>query len=171
MSEAAASGRSRWFAFGAVAVAGAAFAVITVGGIGQNLVYYWGPSDLQAAGDKAVGATVRLGGLVAEDSIVYGDGVSSLDFDVMDGKSRVHVKARGVPPQMFRDGIGVVVEGTMTRAGYFEGRKLMVSHDNEYRAPGDAKPVDVKALMRSTRRLKDGGTDQAPASAGPAGRP
>jgi cytochrome c-type biogenesis protein CcmE len=42
----------------------------------------------------------------------------------------------------------VVVEGTMTREGHFEGKKLMVSHDNEYRAPEDGK-VDVKALMRS----------------------
>lgn len=157
-----APGRNRWFAFGALAVAGAAFALITAGGIGQNLVYYWGPSDLQAAGDKAFGATIRLGGLVAEDSVVYGEGVSSLDFDVVDGKSKVHVKATGVPPQMFRDGIGVVVEGTMTRAGYFEGRKLMVSHDNEYRAPGDGKPVDVKALMRSTRGLEDGAPGDRP---------
>ena len=35
---------------------------ITVGGIGKNLVYYWGPTELHAAGDKAVGATIRLGG-------------------------------------------------------------------------------------------------------------
>jgi cytochrome c-type biogenesis protein CcmE len=56
-----------------------------------------------------------------------------------------------MPPQMFRDGIGVVVEGTMTREGHFEGKKLMVSHDNEYRAPEDGK-VDVKALMRSLEK-------------------
>jgi len=50
------SNRNRWFAFGALAVAGLAFVVITYGGIGENLVYYWGPSDLRAAGDKAIGA-------------------------------------------------------------------------------------------------------------------
>jgi cytochrome c-type biogenesis protein CcmE len=143
-----ARGRNRWFALAALAVAGAAFAVITAGGIGENLVYYWGPTDLHAAGDKAIGATIRLGGQVGEGSVAHGEGVSSLEFDVVDGKSSVHVKARGMPPQMFRDGIGVVVEGTMTREGHFEGKKLMVSHDNEYRAPEDGK-VDVKALMRS----------------------
>jgi cytochrome c-type biogenesis protein CcmE len=143
-----ARGRNRWFALAALAVAGAAFAVITAGGIGENLVYYWGPTDLHAAGDKAIGATIRLGGQVGEGSVAHGEGVSSLEFDVVDGKSSVHVKAKGMPPQMFRDGIGVVVEGTMTREGHFEGKKLMVSHDNEYRAPEDGK-VDVKALMRS----------------------
>ena len=56
--------RTKWFALGALAVAGAAFAIITAGGIGENLVYYWGPAELHAAGEKAVGATIRLGGKV-----------------------------------------------------------------------------------------------------------
>jgi cytochrome c-type biogenesis protein CcmE len=152
----ASSGRNRWFAVGALAVAGLAFVVITYGGIGENLVYYWGPSDLKAAGDKAVGATIRLGGLVAEDSVREGASASSLEFDVTDGQNTVHVKAHGVPPQMFREGIGVVVEGTMSRAGYFEGRRLMVSHDNEYRAPDEARTnTDIKMLIKSTQGLDD----------------
>jgi cytochrome c-type biogenesis protein CcmE len=150
------SSRNRWFAVGALAVAGLAFVVITYGGIGENLVYYWGPSDLKAAGDKAVGATIRLGGLVAEDSVKEGPSASSLEFDVTDGENTVHVKASGVPPQMFREGIGVVVEGTMSRAGYFEGHRLMVSHDNEYRAPDEARTnTDVKMLIKSTKGLDD----------------
>lgn len=146
--------KTKWFALGALAVAGVAFAIITAGGIGQNLVYYWGPSEVHAAGEKAVGATIRLGGRVARGSVQYGEGASSLEFDVADGKALVHVKSRGVPPQMFREGIGVVVEGTMTRAGHFESQRLMVSHDNEYRAPGDEYQGDVKELMRTTRGLE-----------------
>jgi cytochrome c-type biogenesis protein CcmE len=91
---------------------------------------------------------------VHEGSVQFGQGVSSLEFDVTDGKEKVHVKATGMPPQMFRDKIGVVVEGTMKRDGYFEGRKLMVSHDNEYRTPED-KNVDIKTLMRSTEGLDE----------------
>jgi cytochrome c-type biogenesis protein CcmE len=155
--------RTKWFAVGALVVAGAAFLVITMGGIGENLVYYWGPTDLREAGNKAVGATIRLGGQVGEGSIVFGEGVSSLEFDVVDGRNAVHVKATGVPPQMFRDGIGVVVEGTMTKAGHFQGNRLMVSHDNEYRAPGDPKAVDVKKLMRSTQGLDEKGEGAAKA--------
>jgi len=147
--------RSRWFAFGALAVALAALLVITVGGIGRNLVYYWGPTELHAAGDKAIGATIRLGGLVAPGSIVRPEGASSLDFDVIDRQGgTVHVKATGVPPQLFRERIGVVVEGTMTRAGYFQGNRLMISHSNEYRVPGDKSKVDVKEMMRT---MKDSG--------------
>ena len=61
-----ASRRNRWFAVAALAVAGTAFLVMSVGGIGENLVYYWGPREVHAAGPKAVGATIRLGGQVAE---------------------------------------------------------------------------------------------------------
>ncbi|HUG54977.1 MAG TPA: cytochrome c maturation protein CcmE [Vicinamibacteria bacterium] len=148
-----ARGRRKWFAAVALAISAGAVLVLTIGGIGENLVYYWGPTELRAAGDQAVGATIRLGGQVAKDSIRYGEGVSGLEFDVTDGKAGVHVRSSGVPPQMFREGIGVVVEGTMTRAGHFESSRLMVSHSNEYRAPEDGEKPDVEDLMRSTQGL------------------
>ena len=142
---------NRWFLVGALAVAGLAFLMLTAGGIDKNLVYYWNPSELHAAGPKALGATIRLGGLVAPGSVAQGQG-SGLEFDVTDGKQKVHVKSKGVPPQMFRERIGVVVEGTMTQAGHFECNRLMISHSNEYRAPDDkesADKLDMRKLMRS----------------------
>jgi cytochrome c-type biogenesis protein CcmE len=135
-------------------VAFLAFVAISVGGIGENLVYYWGPKDVKAAGNKAVGATIRLGGQVAVGSVKWDGGTSDLEFDVTDGTAVVHVVSKGVPPQLFRDRIGVVVEGTMTPGGHFESRRLMVSHDNQYRTPED-KNVDIKTLMRSTQGLED----------------
>jgi cytochrome c-type biogenesis protein CcmE len=133
-------------------VAGTAFALLTVGGIGKNLVYYWGPTELKNAGEKAIGATIRLGGLVADGSIRQGEGASGVEFDVVDRHGGLtHVKCRGVPPQLFRERIGVVVEGTMTRAGHFEGHRLMISHGNDYRAPTEAENVAVEELMRSVR--------------------
>jgi cytochrome c-type biogenesis protein CcmE len=108
-----------------------------------------------------VGATIRLGGLVKKGSLVrHADG-STLEFDVIDRPGgAVHVMTRSVPPQMFREGIGVVVEGTMTPAGHFESRRLMVSHSNEYRAPDDPARADTKELMRTTEGLKDGEAKQ-----------
>jgi cytochrome c-type biogenesis protein CcmE len=147
--------RGRWFAAGALAVAAAGFFVITAGGIGENLVYYWGPTELRAAGDKAVGASIRLGGLVKAGSLKPATTGSALEFDVIDRQGGVvRVRSTGVPPQMFRENIGVVVEGTMSRAGYFECNRLMVSHSNEYRVPGDDPRVDVKKLMESTSGLE-----------------
>lgn len=149
--------RTRRFMVGAFVVAAVAFAVIAGSGINQNLIYYWTPSELRAAGDKAYGATVRLGGMVVPGSIATIAGTSGVEFDVKDSTSVVHVKSMGVPPQMFRENIGVVVEGTMLRAGWFKSNRLMVSHSNEYRAPDERHPVDkeeLKRLMRSTEGLE-----------------
>ena len=148
--------RTRRFVFIAIAVASIAFIALAAGGINDNLVYYWTPTDLHAAGDKAYGATIRLGGMVAPGTIRHRAGTTGVEFDVKDARSVVHVKSSGVPPQMFRDNIGVVVEGTMTRAGSFESRRLMVSHNNEYKAPDGTHPVDekqIEKMIRSTEGL------------------
>jgi cytochrome c-type biogenesis protein CcmE len=131
----------------AILVAATAFAFIAAGKIGNNLVYYWSPSDLRTAGDRAYGASIRLGGMVEKGSVVAGQNV---EFNVTDYRKTIHVKIHGVPPQMFREGIGVVVEGTMTRNGYFDGSRLMVSHNNEYRAPKNHGNVNAEELIKST---------------------
>lgn len=140
--------RTRRFVILALAVAALAFLAIAAGGINDNLVYYWTPTDLRAAGNKAYGATIRLGGMVQAGSIRHAAGTTGVEFDVNDANAVVHVKSSGVPPQMFRDGIGVVVEGTMTRSGSFESHRLMVSHNNEYKAPKPGHPVDAKEMKK-----------------------
>lgn len=139
--------RTRRFMVGAFGVAAIAFAVIAGTGINENLVYYWTPTDLHANGEKAYGASIRLGGMVAPGSIRQLGG-SAIEFDVRDSTSKVRVKTRSVPPQMFRENIGVVVEGTMVPGGYFQSNRLMVSHDNEYRAPEAGHPVDQQHLRK-----------------------
>ena len=144
--------RSRLFLLLSLAVAAIAFGVIATTGISKNLVYYWSPTDITHAGDKAYGATIRLGGQVAPGSIRMGNG-SLLDFDVTDHQHTIHVRSNGVPPQMFREGIGVVVEGTMVRGGYFQSDRLMVSHNNEYRAPKPGEAINAKQLIKTTKGL------------------
>lgn len=140
--------RRRILAIVAVAIAGGALAFLAMGGIGENLVYYWSPTELVGAGNKAIGASIRLGGLVVPGSIEYGDGLN-LHFEVTDGDNVVKVAAETVPPAMFREMIGVVVEGTMTPEGIFKTNRLMVKHDNEYRVPEDHDPRTMKELMKS----------------------
>lgn len=149
--------RNRLFLIGAIAVAAAAFGIIAASGISENLVYYWTPDDLRANGEKAYGATIRLGGMVKAGSIRKTGG-SGVEFDVHDGKSIVHVRSQGAPPQMFRENIGVVVEGTMVRGGYFESNRLMVSHSNEYKAPEKGHPVDRKELEKLMKSVEEGNT-------------
>ncbi len=132
----------RMFLAGALLIAGAALAFVAFGNIGENLVYYWSPSQLVAAGDKSIGATIRLGGVVKDGTMNWNPDASELEFTVSDGTEEVSVHCTGAPPQMFREGIGVVVEGTMTGAGVFESNRLMVKQSNEYKAPKEGETVE-----------------------------
>jgi cytochrome c-type biogenesis protein CcmE len=133
--------RNRLVAIGAIFVAAGALAWIAFGNIGENLVYYWKPSEMLAQGPKAYGATIRLGGVVVPGSIVWNPAHTELTFDVADThlptSPKVKVEAKETPPQMFREGIGVVVEGTFAADQVFRTSRLMVNHSNEYRAPHD----------------------------------
>ncbi len=152
-----ASRNRRILALVAVAFALAAFVFLAMGGIGENLVYYWSPSELKEAGTRAQGASVRLGGLVAPGTIRRGDDGLALSFAVTDGKEIVPVVASTVPPAMFREGIGVVVEGSLAADGNFHTERLMVKHDNEYRAPSEEDQRSIEELVKSLQVESDRG--------------
>ena len=140
--------RRQMITLAALLVAGGVMAFLAFGGIGESLVYYWSPTELNEAGSEAIGASIRLGGLVAAGSIERGEG-SQLNFVVTDGTDRVAVHATAVPPAMFREGIGVVVEGTLNPDGTFETQRLMVKHDNEYKAPDESDDRSTEELMKT----------------------
>ncbi len=143
--------RNRLIAVGALLVAGAALAFIAFGQIGDNLVYYWSPGELLAQGDKAYGPTIRLGGMVVPGSIQWNEAHTGLTFEVGDDHSatakKVKVQCDQVPPQMFREKIGVVVEGTYDASHFFKTSRLMVNHSNEYKPPKEGE--DPKQWMKS----------------------
>jgi cytochrome c-type biogenesis protein CcmE len=130
----------------------AVFAYMLYGGIGNNLVYFLTPGELLAKGTKGVDVPVRLGGQIVPGSVVWDEKTLDLRFRVTDGTKEVAVKSTGAPPQMFRPGIGVIVEGKYDRAGLFHATTLMVRHSNEYHPPAaghDAKEV-YKSLIRGS---------------------
>jgi cytochrome c-type biogenesis protein CcmE len=149
-----ASASRKVFLVVALLVAASALGFIAFGNIGENLVYYWDVGQLKGAGDKAVGATIRLGGVVKEGTVDWKPDENHLQFIITDGAQEVPVECSGAPPQMFREGIGVVVEGTMTPAGTFTSERLMVKHSNEYKAPEEGMSADErKELYRTVEDL------------------
>ena len=140
-------------ALAAILAAAVGLALVTMGGLGENLIFYWTPTEMKAAGEKAYGATIRLGGQVVVGSIKKDAAGTRLSFRVTDGTTEFDVDSQGMPPAMFREKIGVVVEGTLLRSNRFDSNRLMVKHDNEYRAPEDAKG-DAKTLMKTTEGLQ-----------------
>ena len=141
--------RHRLLAIVAILIAAGTFGFLALGGLGKSLVYYWSPTELRAHGGKAEGATIRLGGLVAPGSIETGPGGLGLKFKMTDGKETVEVATQAVPPAMFREGIGVVVEGALQADGTFLTDRLMIKHDNQYQPPGKGDERTVKELAKT----------------------
>jgi cytochrome c-type biogenesis protein CcmE len=143
--------RNRLFALVALLIAGSGLAYVAFGNIGQNLVFYWTPGEMIAQGSKAYGPTIRLGGVVQTGSLRWDAAHTHLAFRVADsdkaGASSVLVVSRETPPQMFRERIGVVVEGTFDKSQTFTSSRLMVNHSNEYRPP---KPGDGPDKWKTT---------------------
>lgn len=140
------------FLVGALFVAASALGLVWFASdkMGENLVYYWEPTQVVEAGDEAIGPTIRLGGLVKEDTLEWNPEQQELWLVVTDNAHDVKVHARGAPPQMLREGIGVVVEGTMTPAGVFETDRLMVKHSNEYKAPFEGMTEEERKALYET---------------------
>ncbi len=142
-------------AFAALGLAGGALLVVVfsdqlAGDVfgKENLVYYWSPTELVAAGEKGQRATVRLGGMVRPGDDPAWDRKLPLEFYVEDAGQRVKVRSTGAPPQMFREGIGVVVEGRLSDDGVFETDRVMVKHSNEYRVPeGEGDLADAARTL------------------------
>lgn len=134
---------------GAILILGG-FAYLIWGGLGSSLVYYLTPSELLARGNAAYETPVRLGGQVVPGSISWNASEVDLQFRITDGMDTLLVQSASAPPAMFKDTMGVVVEGTFSREGVFQSTSLMVQHSNEYRAPPEGhRPVDTyKTLIR-----------------------
>jgi cytochrome c-type biogenesis protein CcmE len=136
---------------GVVAVIGV-FAWLLYGGLDKNVVFFLTPQELLAKGTEGYDVPVRLGGQVKPGTVKWDDKTLRLTFDVTDGKSDVAVQSSGAPPQMFRDGMGVVVEGRFGRDHVFNSTGLMVKHSNEYRPPkAGEKPQEMyKTLIKGS---------------------
>jgi cytochrome c-type biogenesis protein CcmE len=144
--------RNRLIAGGAVIVA--AIVALIVFGLGRNLVYFYTPSELLAQGAGAVDRPLRLGGLVQAGSVSWDPARLDLRFVVTDGEATVLVRQTGVPPALFQEGMGVVVEGRYLADGAFHASNLMVKHSEEYAPlePG-ADPHDAsKTLLTGEER-------------------
>jgi cytochrome c-type biogenesis protein CcmE len=137
--------------FAVVVVAGA-FGWLLYGNLDKNVVFFLTPQELLAKGTEGYDVPVRLGGMVKTGSRTWNAETLDLRFTISDGVKEIEVKSKGAPPQMFRDSIGVIVEGRFDRSGVFNATNLLVKHSNEYHPPKTGeRPKDMyKTLMKGT---------------------
>ena len=119
----------------------------------QNLVFFFTPSQITSK-EAPVGRTFRLGGMVEAGSVKR-DGVN-VSFRVTDTAQIVPVTYAGILPDLFKEGKGVVAQGTLGEDGVFRAKEVLAKHDENYMPPEAATAVEraQKAREMTTKTLK-----------------
>lgn len=120
-----------------LSVGGAIIAAILVGIFyqgTQSTVFFYTPSEILDTPNEFEGRTIRIGALVAPGSTEWDEEAVQLKFRITeDSRRMIPVVFDGVKPDMYREGQGVVVEGTLDAMGVFRANTLLVKHSEEYK--------------------------------------
>ncbi len=130
--------RMAWILAGLVALAVAAMFVTNA--FRSNLVFFFTPTQI-VDGEAPVGKAFRIGGLVEPDSVKrVGDG-TTVTFRVTDNAKTIDVAYTGILPDLFKEGRGVVAQGTLESDGSFKAREVLAKHDENYMPPEAAEAL------------------------------
>jgi cytochrome c-type biogenesis protein CcmE len=128
--------------FGLSALGAAAAAALALTAFQDNLLFFYSPSDVAA---KGIGPDrrFRLGGLVEDGSLEKIDGGRTIGFVVTDTRADLRVLYTGIPPDLFREGQGVIAHGALRADGVFVADELLAKHDENYMPPEVAKALEA----------------------------
>ncbi len=122
-------------------------ALLTLQAFRENIIFFYSPSDLINTPPPA-DQMVRVGGLVVADSINYGAD-KILTFKVTDETHTIAVRYQGIPPALFREGQGVVIEGTLEQHDMLNATRLLTKHDENY------MPKEVAESLKRSGKWKE----------------
>jgi cytochrome c-type biogenesis protein CcmE len=130
---------------------------LTLSAFSDNLVFFVSPSDL--AKTVTTGRQVRLGGLVEQGTVERSTGgQAGAQFKVTDGNASVPVVFKGILPDLFREGQGVVVLGVAQPNGVFTASEVLAKHDETY------MPKEVAEALKKSGRWNPAAGPPPPAS-------
>ncbi len=132
-----------------VALIGAGF--IAAAALRDEASYFYTPTTLAKA-QVEPGKAIRLGGMVQKGSIVRGTDGVSITFTVQDQEGEQNVAYRGITPDLFVEGSGVVADGRMRADGVFVAESLLAKHDENY-VPKELADIDMTAAQQTKDTL------------------
>jgi cytochrome c-type biogenesis protein CcmE len=106
----------------------------------KNLLYYYTPSQV-AAGQAHPGQMFRMGGLVTTGSVQRTPGSMTVSFTLTDMQNSVPITYTGILPDLFREGQGIVVHGSLAGDGRFTADEVLAKHDEKYMPPEVAAAI------------------------------
>ncbi len=113
---------------------------LTLFALSQNIDLFYTPTQV-AQGEVNPGQRIRIGGMVKEGSVNSAQDSLRVQFAATDYVHDVPIHYEGILPDLFREGQGVVVEGSIDNAGVFQASRVLAKHDENYMSP------EVKAAL------------------------
>jgi len=137
-----------WLLVGSLGAFALAIGLVLVA-LNDNLVFFQSPTEIAQKPPKP-NTTLRIGGLVSPGSVTKGDDGLVTTFEVTDTNHTLKVSYRGVLPDLFREGQGIVALGTLRPDGVFAAREVLAKHDEKY------MPPEVADALKKAGRWKEG---------------
>ena len=122
-------------------------AVLVLSALKDSIVFFNSPTDVIEK-QVAPGTRIRLGGLVKPGTVQRGEQLA-VRFEVTDGNRAIAVAYQGVLPDLFREGQGVIAEGTLQPGGTFKADSVLAKHDEKY------MPREVADALKKQGHWKD----------------
>ncbi|OKO85326.1 cytochrome c maturation protein CcmE [Bradyrhizobium sp. AS23.2] len=118
----------------------------------DSIVFFYGPTEMAERAPPR-GTHLRIGGLVKRGSLTR-DGSPTVVFAVTDLKHDVKVSYTGLLPDLFREGQGVVAEGTVEGPGLFHADTVLAKHDERYMPKDVADKLKQQGAWRNERSAR-----------------
>lgn len=114
-----------------------------------NIVFFFSPSQVIAK-EAPLNRAFRLGGMVETGTLRRDDDGLTMRFVVTDTVNKINVVYKGIPPDLFREGKGVVAQGKLGDNGIFQAAEVLAKHDENY------MPPEVAAALEKAKATRNG---------------
>ncbi len=113
----------------------------------QNINLFYTPTQI-ANGEAPEGARIRAGGLVREGSLTRSDDSLTVDFIVTDGDADTRIQYRGILPDLFREGQGIVAMGRLNESKVLVADEILAKHDENYMPPEVSDALEKTGMLQ-----------------------
>ena len=127
---------------------------LTLYALGQNMNMFYTPSQV-AMGEVEVGRRFRIGGMVKEGSFVSDSDSLKVRFETPDYAHAVPVEYEGILPDLFREGQGIVAEGSVDSQGVFSASKVLAKHDENYMSQEVKAALDASGVSTANNSFQN----------------
>lgn len=119
----------------------------------SNLVFFFSPTQVEK-GEAPKTGSFRIGGLVENGSLKRMPDGLHVQFKVTDTSKSIPVQYKGILPDLFKEGKGVVAEGKLNQNGLFEASQVLAKHDENYMPPEAAAAIEAANAAKAKESVK-----------------